>query len=256
MDLELQGKKVLITGASKGIGFGIAKKLLAEGCEVKLVARDAKGLSDAKEQLSLEYPQSVIKTVAADLGDQAHLPRVFAELKDVDILVNSAGSVPRGTLLETSSQSFRSSFDAKVMGTIDLCREVYQHMSERRYGVILNIIGLSGERPNPKSVATSTANAALIAFTQAVGCISADDHIRVLGINPGLIATPRTAGLGSADDSPHNRAYKHLLSTLPFGRMGKPEEIADMVAFLVSARASYASGCVYTVDGGLHFRVE
>jgi NAD(P)-dependent dehydrogenase (short-subunit alcohol dehydrogenase family) len=254
MDLELQRKKVLITGASKGIGFGIASKLLGEGCELKLVARDVQGLQEAQDALIRNYPKGIIKIVAADLGDQGHLARVFEELRDIDILVNSAGSVPRGTLLETSSQSFRSSFDAKVMGTIDLCREAYTHMRKRHFGVILNIIGLSGEKPNPKSVATSTANAALIAFTQAVGCISPDDNIRVLGINPGLIATPRTAGLGSADDSPHHRAYTHLLSTLPFGRMGKPDEIADMVAFLVSARASYASGCVYTVDGGLHFR--
>ncbi len=254
MDLELAGKRVLVTGASKGIGFAIAQRLLAEGCKVKLVARDAANLEQARVALVGGQRGVEVTAHAADLGDRVHLERVFPLLADVDILVNSAGAVPRGTLLQTTADAFRAAFDVKVMGTIDLCREAYRHMSARRSGVIVNIIGLSGERPNPKSVPTSTANAALIAFTQAVGCMSADDNVRVVGINPGLIATPRTAGMSDVNNVVDNQAYSHLLSSLPFGRMGKPEEIADVVAFLASTRASYISGCVYTVDGGTRFR--
>jgi len=255
MDLGLKGKQALVTGASKGIGYGIAKRLLEEGCLVKLVARNAEALENARNRLLAECPGSIITILRADLGNRKDLECIFPSLDDVDILVNSAGAVPRGNLLDNSADVFRSAFDVKVMGAIDLCREAYRHMSARRYGVMVNIIGLSGVKPNPKSVATSTANAALIAFTQAVGSMSPDDNIRVVGINPGLIATPRTAGLVNPDDSPHNRAYTHLLSSLPFGRMGLPEEIGDMVVFLASERASYISGCVYEVDGGTHFRV-
>jgi len=255
MDLELSGKRALVTGASKGIGFVIATRLAEEGCEVTIVARDAAALKAARDKILARHPGAKIRTHAADLGDRGHLQQVFPLLADVDILINSAGAVPRGSLLDNTPDIFRSSFDVKVMGTIDLCREVYGHMRSRRSGVIINIIGLSGERPNPKSVATSTANGALIAFTQAVGAGSGDDNIRVLGINPGLIATERTAGLTTASDAPHDKAYTHLTASLPFGRMGYPEEIADMAVFLASPRASYTSGTVYTVDGGARFRV-
>ena len=254
MQLELAGKRALVTGASKGIGYAIAARLAAEGCTLKLVARDAGGLERAKASLRDKAGAAQVSTHAADLGDRAQLARVFPLLADVDILVNSAGAVPRGGLLDTTADVFRSAFDVKVMGAIDLCREAYRHMAARRSGVMINIIGLSGERPNPKSVPTSTANGALIAFTQAVGCMSADDNVRVVGINPGLIATPRTAGMADAANAVDNNAYSHLLAQLPFGRMGQPEEIADMVAFLASPRASYVSGCVYTVDGGARFR--
>lgn len=255
MELDLSGKCAMVTGSSKGIGFAIARRLLAEGCNVKLVARDPADLEKARAAL-VEGQRGAIATAhPADLGDQRHLEQLFPLLTDVDILVNSAGAVPRGKLLDTTAEAFRAAFNVKVMGTIDLCREAYRHMSARRSGVIINIIGLSGERPNPKSVPTSTANGALIAFTQAVGCISADENVRVVGVNPGLIATPRTASMSDVNSTVDRKAYDHLLSSLPFGRMGRPEEIADMVAFLASPRASYVSGCVYTVDGGARFRV-
>jgi 3-oxoacyl-[acyl-carrier protein] reductase len=262
MNLEIEGKKALVTGGSRGIGFAIAKRLAAEGCEVRLVARDAAALEAARARIlaagraGVSAPVTVPVTVhAADLGDPLQLERVFPLLQDVDILVNSAGAVPRGTVFEVSAETFRAAFAAKVMGAIDLSREALRHMCARRSGVIVNIIGLSGERPNPRSVATSTANAALIAFTQAVGASSVDDNVRVLGVNPGLIATERTASLTDASDPVNSMAYRHLIEALPYGRMGTPEEVADVVAFLVSPRATYMSGTVVTVDAGSHFRV-
>lgn len=258
MNLEIEGKKALVTGGSRGIGFAIASRLAAEGCEVRLVARDAAALEAARVRIlaARRAEVSVPVTVhAADLGDPRQLQGVFPLLQDVDILVNSAGAVPRGTVFEVSAETFRAAFAVKVMGAIDLSREALRHMCARRSGVIVNIIGLSGERPNPRSVATSTANAALIAFTQSVGSISVDDNVRVLGVNPGLIATERTASLTDASDHVNSAAYRHLIATLPYGRMGTPEEIADVVAFLASPRATYMSGTVVTVDAGSRFRV-
>ena len=254
MNLEIEGKKALITGGSRGIGFAIASRLAAEGCETRLVARDAAALDAARARI-LAGHRGKVSVHAADLGDPEQLQSVFPLLQDVDILVNSAGAVPRGTVFEVSAETFRAAFAAKVMGAIDLSREALRHMCARRSGVIVNIIGLSGERPNPRSVATSTANAALIAFTHSVGSISVDDNVRVLGVNPGLIATERTASLTDSGDQVNNAAYRHLIATLPYGRMGTPEEIADVVAFLASPRATYMSGTVVTVDAGSRFRV-
>lgn len=254
MDLQLMDRRALITGASKGIGYGIAARLAAEGCALTLVARDPAGLDKAAAALKAMHPGLDVSTVAADLGHRDQLGGLYPRLSSVDILVNSAGAVPRGQLLDTTAEQLRAAMDSKGFGTIDLCREAYRHMRARRDGVILNIIGMSGERPSPKSVPTSTVNAALIGFTQAVGALSPDDNIRVLGLNPGLVATERTAGLMTASSDPHDNAYAHLTSNLPFGRMATTGEIADFAAFLVSPRASYCSGTVYTVDGGARFR--
>ena len=253
MDLELKGKIAVITGASRGIGFAIAERLMDEGCEVRLVARDAARLEAARAKLAPRH-SGEIRLVAADLAEVDDAKRVFPLLEGADILVNSAGAVPRGTVLDVSAERFRTTFAGKVMGAIDLCRAVLPGMAARRSGVIVNIAGVAGERPNPKSIATGTANAALMAFSQALGSASVDDGVRVLCLNPGLIATERTTGLTDPSNRVDSTAYAHVLKTLPFGRMGTVTEIADMVAFLCSPRASYVSGTVFTVDGGMRFR--
>ncbi|MSQ18937.1 MAG: SDR family oxidoreductase [Betaproteobacteria bacterium] len=256
MDLELSGKQAVVTGGSRGIGFGIAERLIKEGCSVTIVGRDRVAVDKALASLRATANGRVaVVGHCADLVDVKQIESVFPLLTDADILVNSAGAVPRGSLADTPAAKLRPAFDAKVMGTIDLCREVMRHMTARRSGVIINIIGASGERPNPRSIGTSIANAALIAFTQAVGALSVDDNIRMVGINPGLIATERTASVRDASNPVDAAAYQHLRKTLPYGRMGTIEEVADMALFFASPRASYVSGAVVTIDAGTRFRV-
>ncbi len=256
MDLELSGKKAVVTGGSRGIGFVIAERLIKEGCSVKIVGRDRAAVDKALTSLRATANGRVsVAGHCADLVDLQQIESVFPLLTDADILVNSAGAVPRGSLADTPAAKLRPAFDAKVMGTIDLCREVMRHMTARRSGVIINIIGASGERPNPRSIGTSIANAALIAFTQAVGSLSVDDNVRMVGINPGLIATERTTSVRDASNPVDAGAYRHLMQSLPFGRMGTTEEVADMALFFASPRASYVSGAVVTIDAGTRFRV-
>jgi NAD(P)-dependent dehydrogenase (short-subunit alcohol dehydrogenase family) len=256
LELELNGKRAVVTGGSRGIGFAIALRLVKEGCSVRIIGRDATAIERSLGELRGAAKGSVsVAGHQADFVDVRQIESVFPLLADADILVNSAGAVPRGTIADVPAARLRPAFDAKVMGTIDLCREAMRHMSARRSGVIINIIGASGERPNPRSVGTSIANAALIAFTHAVGSISVDDNVRMVGVNPGLIATERTVSVRDASNPVDAAAYRHLMNTLPLGRMGTTEEVADMVLFLASPRASYVSGAVITVDAGTRFRV-
>ncbi|WP_208509569.1 short-chain dehydrogenase/reductase [Variovorax paradoxus] len=251
MDLQLSGRTALVTGGSKGIGFACAKALVAEGCHVRLVARDKAALVEARDALRAAHDVSV-EIFEADLSRLSDSLLVDA-FPEVDIVVNSAGAIPRGGLLDVDPGALREGFEGKLMGTIALCRAFYRRMRERRRGVILNIIGISGLRPNPKSIGTSSANAALIALTQALGAESVDHGVRVLGVNPGLVRTGRTASLLNPTQAA-DKAYDALLASLPFGRMAEPAEVADLVSFLVSERASYLSGEVISIDGGSRFR--
>ena len=252
MDLHLTGKRALITGGSKGIGLATAESLAAEGVDLVLVSRDGAALNEAAQTIRANRQVSV-STIAADLSQQAEVERVAHEAGEIDILVNNAGAIPPGGLVAVDNETWRRAWDLKVFGFISLCRAVYPAMAARRTGVILNIIGSAGEKLDPGYIAGSTGNAALIAFTRALGRSSTADGIRVLGINPGATATARLTMLL------RNRAqvafgdperWPELCEKMPFSRPGTPEEIADAATFLVSPRSSYTSGTMLTIDGG------
>lgn len=252
MDLQLSGKRVLITGGSKGIGRAVAEVLAEEGCHLVLVAREQAALDEAAAAIRSRR-QVDVKVISADLGDDRTVRAVAEEAGAVDILVNNAGAIPAGDLQAIDDKTWRSAWDLKVFGFISLCRAVYPQMKDRGAGVIVNVIGAAGERFPSGYIAGAAGNASLMAFTRALGSTSASDGIRVVGINPGSIATARLERqqrvhaqrlLGDAD------RWRELFTQMPFGRPGEPREIADVVAFLASPRASYISGTIVTVDGG------
>lgn len=253
MDYNLKGKVALVTGGSKGIGFAIAQALAAEGCSLRLVARDLLSLKEAREKIQEKYPID-IQIESVNLSEPGNAETLAEAFPETDILVNSAGAVARGGLAQIDPASFREGFEGKVMSTIMLSRALYPHMSKRKSGVIINIIGIAGEKLNPNSIGTSVANAALIAFTKAFGAESVDHGVRVLGINPGLIHTPRTENLLHPKNEVDRQAYGKLMANLPYGRMGKAEEVANLAVFFASDLASYLSGDVISVDAGSRFR--
>ena len=254
MNLGLRGRRALVTGASRGIGRAIALALAEEGCHLVLVARDVNDLASAATELREASGAEVI-VHAADLSVRAEQECLCRTFADVDILVNNAGSNPPGELDEVSSQEWRDAWELKVFGYVEITRGMYAHMKARRSGVIVNIIGVVGERMNPRYIVGSSGNSALIAFTKTLGGRSPDFNVRVLGVNPSLTDTDRAKYMlqeWSVQSGSTAEQWPNVLKKLrlPFGRMLQPHEIGDLVAFLVSPRASYISGTIVTIDGG------
>jgi NAD(P)-dependent dehydrogenase (short-subunit alcohol dehydrogenase family) len=252
MDLELAGRTALITGASKGIGFAVARRLAQEGCHLHLASRTAADLESARERIGKEFKVH-IACHPCDLGDDAAVERLGQTCANVDILINNAGAIPQGDLVSLDNTTWRKAWDLKVFGYINLTRAIYARMRERKSGVVVNVIGTAGERPTSGYIAGTAGNASLMAFSRALGGESVDHGVRVIGLNPGTIETERARkrlqerALKQLGDS--NR-WPELVKSAPMGRLGQPEEIADVVAFLASPRASYMSGTIVTVDGG------
>src|SRR5262245_42393754 len=168
MDLELRGKKVLITGASKGIGLACAHGFAAEGARLHIAARSESGLKAAAEAISRQHDVEV-SIHPLDLGVTQNTLALAQACGDVDILVNNAGAIPSGSLTEVEDETWRHAWDLKVFGYINLARELYRCMCARGSGVIINVIGVAGERPRSSYIAGTAGNAALMAFSRALG---------------------------------------------------------------------------------------
>lgn len=252
MDLQLAGKRALITGGSKGIGRATAEVLADEGCDVLLVARNKDLLDQAAAAIRVRR-QVNVRVIAADLSSDAAVRRVADAAGDIDILVNNAGAIPPGDLVSVDNDAWRRAWDLKVFGFISLCRSVYPRMAEAKSGVIVNVIGAAGERFPPGYIAGAAGNASLMGFTRALGRQAPADGLRVVGINPGPVATDRLIMLQrdrAAKTLGDAERWRELFSGMPFARAATPEEIAYAVAFLASPRSAYTSGTILTIDGG------
>ncbi|MEU8171532.1 SDR family oxidoreductase [Microbispora hainanensis] len=252
MDLHLTGRTAVVTGASRGIGAAIAEVLAEERCDLHLAARSGSILEETAERLRSAH-RITVNTHVVDLRNPKDLAELAASTADADILVNNAGDIRGGTIDTIDEETWRHGWDLKVYGYINLTRLLYAQMKQRGRGVVVNIIGNAGERVDSRYLAGSTGNAALMAFSRALGGNSLADGIRVVGVNPGPVATERmvthlkNAALSSLSDESR---YAELTAHYPLGRPAEPREIADLVAFLASDRSGYTSGAVFTVDGG------
>ncbi len=251
MDLQLGGKRALVTGGSKGIGRAAAFALAAEGCDLVLAARDPATLAEAAERIRSRH-QVQVETVPADLSQTAEVERLAAAAGPIDVLVNNAGAIPPGTLLQVDDARWRAAWDLKVFGFIGLTRALYPVLKARG-GVVVNVIGAAGESFDPNYVTGSTGNAALMAFTRALGRAAPADGMRVVGINPGPVATERMEMLMRARaerEFGDPTRWAELTRPMPFARAATPEEIGDAVAFLASPRSGYTTGTILTINGG------
>ncbi len=257
MDLNLTDKTVLITGGSKGIGFATARAFAAEGCQLRLVARTAADLSSARDHILKKHNVSVT-IYPADLSLGKNVTSLIEACGDVDILVNNAGAVPGGGVEEVDETRWRSAWELKVFGYINMTRAMYARMKARGNGVILNIIGNAGNIVPASYITGVTGSAGLAAFTRALGGVSLDHGVRVVGISPGDCLNERgimflrqqaKEVLGDAE------RWRERMQELPGHRAAELDEIASAVVFLASNRSGYTSGSILTIDGGMSARL-
>jgi 3-oxoacyl-[acyl-carrier protein] reductase len=256
MELELNGKVALITGASRGIGAAIASELGREGMHVCLVARDLSKLREVAGTLT-NTTQTQVQTLAADLRDPGEPARVVADavarFGRLDLLVNNAGATKRADFFTLSDEDWHDGFALKFHGYVRMTRAAWPHLREAG-GSIVNIVGIGSRAGSAEFTIGGSVNVALLNFTKAMADIGVKHGVRVNAINPGLIETDRftrnVERVMRERGATRDEALGFLLRSHGTTRVGRPEEIGQFVAYLASPRADFMQGAIVDIDGG------
>jgi 3-oxoacyl-[acyl-carrier protein] reductase len=241
--LDLSGQHAVITGGAVGLGFAIAQRYLASGGSVTLWDRDQLALKQAQQALG-----TAAKTVLVNVADHASVVDALAQTVAlspvIHALVNSAGVTgPNVKLWDYPTEDWSQVMQVNLNGLFYCCREVVPLMRQHNYGRIVNIASVAGKDGNPNASAYSASKAAVMALTKSLGKELADTAIRVNCVTPAAVKTPIFEQM-----SPEHIAF--MLSKIPMGRFGTPEEVASMVAWLCTAECSFSTGAVFDLSGG------
>jgi 3-oxoacyl-[acyl-carrier protein] reductase len=257
MNLGLADRVAIVTGASTGIGFACAAELVAEGAHVVAVNRDAAKNADTCAALSGKGKGRVLGLPADINKDDAvrdMVAKVLAEFGRLDILVNNAAVVAPGNLFNMTDEQFANMFEQKLNGTARCMRHAIPPMRERKWGRIINVTGGAGVVPQPAAIATGMNNAAILNFTKVMAAELAKDGILLNSVLPGTIRSQRlernVRNAAQSSGKSEAEVMRQRAEKIPLERMGEVEEIAAVVAFLASERASFVVGAGWLVDGG------
>lgn len=258
MEIRLDGRTALITGASEGLGLAMAARFAESGANVAMVARNAEKLEAARQEvLSSAGGNSVkVEAFSCDVSRADTVAEGWAQVSeafgDIDILVNNAGATSIGPFLNHSDEDWQADLDLKLFAAIRLCRLAMPGMAERKWGRIINVLAGAAKTPGPNSAPTSVSRAAGMALTKVLAGEGAPDNVLVNALLVGLIRSGQheRRHQNNAPDKSFDEFFEPQRKQIPLGRIGEAEEFANMACFLVSDAGSYVTGCAINVDGG------
>lgn len=251
MDLGLKGRRAVVTGASRGIGRAIASALAAEGADVIAAARNAEKL----QQLALQPGAGTITGHVADMSKAADIQALAGELEKADILVFNTGGPPFGTAAEITDTAWTTQFEAMFLSAIRLTRLALPGMRARKYGRIMLVVSSGVIQPIANLALSNALRSGLVGWAKTLASEVAADGITVNCLAPGRIATDRVVEFDRArakrEGTSEEQAKKASIVNIPAGRYGEADEFAAMAAFLASPKASYMTGSIIRIDGGM-----
>jgi 3-oxoacyl-[acyl-carrier protein] reductase len=252
MDLQLRDRVAIVTGASKGIGRAIAQVLAREQMRLVFAARSEDLLNDVAKECGVECLVQSVDLRNPDAPKRL-IDAAVERYGGIDLLVNNAGATKRGDFLKLTDEEWADGYALKFFGAMRCCRAAWPHLVESS-GSIVNIVGIGGRTPGAEFTIGGSVNAALLNLTKSLADRGTADGVRVNAINPGSIATDRLQirirNFASEHKLDEQTAATEMARQMGIARFGTPEEIANVVAFLASPRASYIHSAIIDVDGG------
>jgi len=258
MDLGLRGRVAIVTGSSQGIGKAIALGLSQEGARVSICARNEKQLNETAREIKSATGVQVY-AVQADLTNEDDIRRLVAKTSEalgrIDVLINNTGGPPLATFVETTEEQWKKAVNLLLMSVVTTCLEAIPHMKERKWGRIINMTSFAAKQPAERLVLSNALRAGILGLTKTLSNELAEDGILVNAVCPGWTLTKRVEELTNAQAKTTGKTYEEIIkgweNQIPLKRLAQPKEIADLVVFLASERASYITGGVFQVDGGV-----
>jgi 3-oxoacyl-[acyl-carrier protein] reductase len=258
MDLGLKDRAAIVTGASQGIGKAIALSLSQEGAKVTICARNKDALTKTAKEIEAQTNSEVLP-VKADVTKheevEALISAAYSRFKRVDILVNNSGGPPSTAFEETSDQHWHDTYNLLFMSIVHACRAVIPHMRKAQWGRIINMTSFVAKQPAEKLILSNAIRAGIFGLSKSLSNELAPHGILVNAVCPGWTLTKRVENLAKSRAETQNETPEKIIrrweSQIPLRRMAQPHEIADLVVFLASDRASYVTGTVIQVDGGV-----